>query len=97
MQFKVKVKVMAEVDYEVTVDAVSEDAAESEACRNYQSKLPSDFQVERGYVTELVCDDTTQLSWECQECGFEIPEAEYTKHDEMCTVCFAAADVVAAA
>lgn len=90
MQYKVRVKVIAEIEYEVTVDCASESRAESEAVNRYRRELPDDFQVDKIYITNFETD-AEQLTFECHECGAAITQDTYRTKDEMCHICFAVA------
>jgi len=84
--FKVRVKVQAECEYEVEVDAASEDKAEGEAAGMWRTKLPEDFQIEKGYISKVETE-TEQLSWECVECNAPLTEQQYRSQDELCLGC----------
>lgn len=88
MEYKVRVKVLAEVEYEVIVDAVSESKAEDEATKLWRQMSPSDFQVDKGYLTGMECE-AEQLTWECEQCGQQLTEEKYRKQDELCIECLA--------
>jgi len=83
-KYKVVVKVKAEVEYEVEIeDADSERDAEEQAINQWRTKLPEDFQVEKGYIQSWEAE-AEQLTWECHECGEEITREQYLNFDEMC-------------
>lgn len=88
-RYKCKVIVRAQVEYEVEVEAYTETGAEREAFSKWKDMLPDDFRVNKGYVTEIDVDETTQLSWACHECDKDISEGEYDRCDEMCEECLA--------
>jgi len=71
-KFKIKVTVKAQCDYEVEVDHTSEANAEDEATSLWREKMPEDFQVEKGYVTDWEVE-TEQLTADCPGCGVEHP------------------------
>jgi hypothetical protein len=85
-KFKVRVTVTAACEYEVEVDESSESAAEDAASALWREKLPDDFQVNKGYITDWE-SEVEQLTWECVSCEKEISEQEYRDHDEMCALC----------
>jgi hypothetical protein len=87
-RFKIRVVVRAECEYEVEVEAPLEHLAEDDATAMWRDKLPDDFQVEKGYITDWDCEEVTQLTWECEECSAVIPEAEWKACDELCLKCF---------
>ena len=90
-RFKVVVIVKAECQYECEVEAEAEHEAENKAISLDRELLPSDFQVEKGYINDWDVE-TTQLTWECVECGKEISEQQWRKGDELCPVCFTTVD-----
>ena len=92
MKYKIRVKVMAACEYEVEVEHSTESKAEDEACASWRDNMPSDFQVDKGYITDTVIEQTEQLTWECVECEKEITEAIYRENDEMCVECFNVAE-----
>lgn len=87
-KYRVKVVVRAGCEYEVEVCASSETEANDLASAMWRSKLPSDFDVEKGYVTDWVADETVQIRWACNECDREISKAENDEYDEMCKFCY---------
>jgi len=87
MKYKVDVTIRAEFTYTVEVEAPSEARAEDEATGMWRSEMPDDFQVNKGYITAWDVDNTDQLTWECEDCGKEIPEAESRANDDMCEAC----------
>lgn len=89
MLYEVTVKVIAEVEYTVTVDSSSEWKAEDAAIDRWRANLPSDFDVEKGYITSFETDNVKQLTFECCECGVEISEQTSQSHDELCESCYA--------
>ena len=97
MQFKIKVTVLASVDYELTLDAASESDAENQATAKWREMTPSDFQVDKGYLSDVVVEETEQLTWECLECGAEVSESVSFECDEMCPKCYREAEVEATA
>jgi hypothetical protein len=88
-KFKVRMTITAACEYEVEVEGSSESNAEDAASALWREKLPDDFQVAKGYITDWDAE-TTQLTWECGSCEKEISEAEYRANDEMCVACEAA-------
>lgn len=76
-KFKVKVKAIAECEYEVEIDHDTEKKAEQEAAGMWRKKMPSDFQVAEGYVTDWQIE-SEQLMAICPACGTEhaIPTAD---------------------
>lgn len=89
MKYKVEVTVTAQVTYEVEVEASSESKAEDIATGMWRTATPDDFQVEKGYITNWEVDSIQNLTWECEACEKEIPQAEYEKNDFVCDACFA--------
>jgi hypothetical protein len=85
-RYKVRVKVRAEAEYEVEVDEANEDRAEAAAAVLWSTKLPEDFQVEKGYISEVETE-TEQLTWECVECEAPMTEQQYRSQDELCLRC----------
>lgn len=69
-KFKIRVTVKAECAYGIEVDADTVGKAEDAASRQWRDKLPEDFQVEKGYVTEWDIE-TEQLTAICPGCGIE--------------------------
>jgi hypothetical protein len=76
-KFKIKVRVVAACEYEVEIDHDTEAKAEDEATRIWRDKIPSDFQVEKGYITDWEVE-TEQQTAICPDCGIEhtIPTAD---------------------
>jgi hypothetical protein len=76
-KFKIEVKIKAEFSYEVEVDHDSEANAEDEALAQWRERLPEDFQVEKGYITDWETE-IEQLTAICPQCGTEhtIPTAD---------------------
>jgi protein-arginine kinase activator protein McsA len=93
-KYKVKITVKAECTYETEVEASSESAAEDAASGQWRDKLPFDFQVGKGYITDWDAEETTQLTFECEECETAITEQEYRQHDFMCANCSATLEKV---
>lgn len=85
-KFKVTVKVIAECEYEMEVEAERECDACDAASAQWRERLPEDFQVNKGYITNWE-EEAEQLTWECGECGVEISETVYRKNDELCDEC----------
>jgi hypothetical protein len=77
-KFKIRVTVKAECTYEVEVDHTSEANAEDEAKDLWREKLPDDFQVEKGYVTDWEVE-TEQLTAVCPDCNVE----HIIQHDDL--------------
>lgn len=71
-KFKVKVKVTAACEYEAEVDTSTEAQAENTATGLWREKLPDDFQVEKGYITDWQIE-TEQLTATCPACNVEHP------------------------
>jgi hypothetical protein len=69
-KFKIRVTVKAECSYEVEVEASAEHEAEDAAARLWRDRLPDDFQVAKGYITDWETE-TEQLTAICPECGVE--------------------------
>ena len=69
-KFKVRVNVIAELSYEVEVDEADEPKANDAATAMWASKMPSDFQVHKDYVTDWETE-TEQLTAVCPGCGVE--------------------------
>jgi hypothetical protein len=88
-KYKVRVIVTAVCEYEVEVEESSESLAEDAASALWREKLPDDFQVAKGYITDWEAE-TVQLTWECAACEKKISEAEFRANDEMCVACEAA-------
>lgn len=89
MKYQVEVTVYAQCTYTVEVEASSESKAEDIATGMWREKTPSDFQVEKGYINNWEVDSIKNLTWECEACEKEIPQAEYEKNDLVCDGCFA--------
>ena len=70
MKYIVEVTVKAEVTYTVEVEESSESKAEDAACGMWRTEAPSDFQVEKGYITDWEVE-VEQQTQECEECGKE--------------------------
>jgi hypothetical protein len=87
-KFTVTVTVKAECSYVLHVDYPTESKAEDVASARWRDLLPSDFQVEKGYITDWETE-AVQLTWECVECEKVISEDEYRRCDELCESCFA--------
>jgi protein-arginine kinase activator protein McsA len=92
VKYSVEVTVTAVCTYTVEVEASSEASAEDDAHSQWRELMPSDFQVDKGYV-ESWDADTTQLTWECEECGSIISEVVWRRCDELCANCYAADQV----
>ena len=79
-KFKVKVKVIAACEYEVEVEDANccNSHAEIAAENLWPQKLPSDFRVASGYITEFETD-SEQLTADCPSCFVEhrIGTADY--------------------
>ena len=90
-RFNVRVIIKAQCEYTVEVDADNARKAERAALSPDQCKLPSDFRVNSGYITDCDCD-VVQVSWNCCECGAEITKEQSDKNDDMCPDCIAAYD-----
>jgi hypothetical protein len=86
MKYSVEVTITASCTYTVEVEGCSEYDAENRAHEQWRERMPSDFQVEKGYVTNWDTD-TTQLTWECEECDKGISEDESRRNDGLCTAC----------
>lgn len=72
-KFKIAVKIKAEFEYEVEVDARREFEAEDKATGMWAEMLPSDFQVNKGYITDWDVENTQQLTYVCEDCEREYP------------------------
>lgn len=81
-KFKAKVTIKAEYEYEAEVEEDTEAKAEDTASRQWREKMPEDFQVEKGYITELSVEAEQQTDI-CPDCGTEhtIPTADNTEAD----------------
>jgi hypothetical protein len=99
-RFKVRVKVMAAVEYDIEVDAATENKAEQKATtrQNVRDHLPSDFAVAYGYITDTEIDKTDRLTYVCEHCETEYaadvdpvkqPEAlqPWTEDQDFCANC----------
>jgi predicted RNA-binding Zn-ribbon protein involved in translation (DUF1610 family) len=69
-KFKIKVKVTAECEYEVEVERETLRDAEDAAVGVWRDKLPSDFQIDKGYITDWDVDGEQQTA-DCPDCGVE--------------------------
>jgi hypothetical protein len=87
MKYKVNVTVKAEVSYTVEVEAASEAKAEDLATAMWREKTPDDFQVNRGYITEMEIDSIDNLTWECGSCEKEISYEESARNRGNCDKC----------
>jgi rubrerythrin len=85
-KFKVEVEVTARCRYTVELEADGEGCAEDDALKLWRSKLPDDFQVEKGYIDDWDTE-VEQLTWECTECGAEISQEQSDKGDGLCPAC----------
>lgn len=81
-KFKVKVKIIAACEYEVEVDTSTEAKAENTASGLWREKLPEDFQVEKGYISDVETE-AEQLTADCPDCRLE----HIILHDDL-PVCF---------
>lgn len=81
-KFKVKVKLIAAVDYEVEVETADEARAENVASGAWREMLPEDFQVEKGYITKVETE-AEQLTADCPGCGIE----HIIQHDDL-PICY---------
>jgi hypothetical protein len=81
-KFKVKVTIKAECSYEIEMDTDTEARAEDDATKLWRQKLPDDFQIEKGYITDWETE-TEQLTAVCPRCGTEhaIPTAGKSEAD----------------
>jgi hypothetical protein len=81
-KFTAKVRIIAESSYEVEIDTDTEANAESEARGMWREKLPGDFQVARGYISNVEVE-TEQLTADCPRCNKEhtIPTADRSEAD----------------
>ena len=82
-KFRVKVTIKAEYTYEVEMDEDSEDHAEDRAIKLWREKMPEDFQVEKGYITDSEAE-TEQLTTICPDCGVEHTIPTVDKPDANC-------------
>jgi hypothetical protein len=84
-KFKVKVEVIAKWSYEVEVDESTEAKAEDVAGRQWQSHMPTDFQVNEGYISDWEME-SEQLTADCPGCGIEhtVPTAERNLAESDC-------------
>jgi predicted RNA-binding Zn-ribbon protein involved in translation (DUF1610 family) len=69
-KFKIRVTIKAECTYEVEMDESTEAKAEDAATLIWREKVPEDFQVEKGYITNWELE-TEQLTAICPDCGIE--------------------------
>jgi hypothetical protein len=81
-KFKVTINVIASCPYTVEVDAADELKAEDAAAALWRDKLPSDFQVEKGYITDWEAEKTEQLTFDCERCEKEFPLLDWSKHPD---------------
>ena len=81
-KYKVTIKVKAEVEYTVEVEADREHEAEDLAISMDQQMLPSDFQVNKGYITDWETEEIEQLTFVCQRCDKEYPMLDWLKHPD---------------
>lgn len=74
-KWNVRVKVMAEVEYEAEVEtgSNSETEADRAAFALWREKLPEDFQVNKGYITEINVEETEQITATCERCDVDYP------------------------
>ena len=79
-KFKVKVTIKAECEYEVEVDSENEDQAEDCALKMWREKVPEDFQVEKGYITDWDIE-AEQLTAVCPDCNSEHAMADGWSED----------------
>jgi hypothetical protein len=88
-QWKVQVTVVAKCTYTRTVTADSEVEAWDAAWETHQAYLPSDFNVNSGYIDgdEVEFEDE-QLTWNCEDCEEEFP-VETAHKFGLCKTCFA--------
>lgn len=90
-KYKIKIRVIAEVEYEVEVEASSENKAIDEAIARDQENLPSDFNVNKGYIKDWDAEEIEQLTFVCQRCDHEFPMAgavkQWKEDDEFCAPC----------
>lgn len=86
-KFKVKVKVTAACEYEVEVHTSTKAQSENTATGLWREKLPEDFQVEKGYITDWEIE-TEQLTAECPDCNTEHTMADSWSEDrDYCKSC----------
>jgi hypothetical protein len=69
-KFKVTVTVTASANYTVEVEARDWHRAEELAVGEYADKSPSDFSVDKGYITGWDTE-SEQLTANCPDCGVE--------------------------
>lgn len=72
-KFRIAVKIKAEVEYTVEVEAATEFEAEDKATGLWAEKTPSDFDVNKGYITDWEVENTEQLTHVCERCDMEYP------------------------
>ena len=87
MKYKVEVTVKAAVSYTVEVEAADEAKAEDVATGMWSEKLPDDFHVAKGYITDWEVESIDNLTWECGECGKEITYEESAANRGSCAMC----------
>lgn len=85
-KFKVDVEVTARCTYTVELEEQDEASAEASAIDLWRTKLPEDFQVEKGYIDNWEAE-VEQLSWECEECGVEITREQSQLTGGLCSPC----------
>lgn len=69
-KFRVKVKIIAECEYTLDVEHETDFGAEDAALNQWRDKLPSDFQVDKGYITGWETEAEQQTAV-CPDCGLE--------------------------
>ncbi len=92
--YRVVVELTARFEYEVEIEVegnANYREAEEAAINLWREKMPVDFQVEKGYITQWEAE-AEQKSWQCAECGVEIDSDLYDYKDQMCESCSATAD-----
>ena len=72
-KYRVTVKVVAEVEYTVEVEAMWEHEADDKATGMWRQQLPDDFQVDKGYISNWSVEDTQQLTHYCTRCERSYP------------------------
>lgn len=77
-KFKIRVIIKAEVEYEVEVEARDEFEAEDKATGMWAEMTPSDFEVNKGYITDWDVDNNERLTYVCEECEREYPAEPQT-------------------
>jgi hypothetical protein len=81
-KFKIEVTIVAKCSYVAEVEASDESKAEDIATGLWREKLPDDFQVAKGYISDWEIEDTEQLTAVCERCDVEYPLLDWSKHPD---------------